>query len=576
MRKNGDCIAIYSRKSKFTGKGESIGNQVELCREYIRIHYGEGALDNIAVYEDEGFSGGNLNRPDFKRMMDDAKNHRFRAIIVYRLDRISRNISDFAGLIESLSRMDIAFVSIKEQFDTASPMGRAMMYITSVFSQLERETIAERIRDNMRELAKTGRWLGGITPTGYKSAAVETVTVDGKTKKCCKLELVPEEAEIIKTIFDLYIENDSQTITEAELIKRGIRTKNGKYFTRFSIKGILQNPVYMIADEDAYNYFVKAESDLFAGKEDFDGVHGIMAYNRTNQEKGKAVEHLPTEEWIVAVGKHHGLIPGKVWVKVQKSLERNKSKAYRKPRNNDALLTGLLFCSCGSRMYPKMGKRKNADGETVFTYVCKLKERSQRAACNLKNANGNALDAAIIEQIKMLAEDDSTFIRQLEQGRNFYTGSRSDYEEQLCELHREKADLEKKITVLIDSLADVSDSIARNQVAKRIEQLGKEISTTENKINELEGLTSQQELTDMEFDIFRQLLTNFRNGIDDMTVEQKRTAIRTLVRKVVWDGANAHVILFGVQDDEIDFPFEIDGADDLAEDSKTSLCENSK
>ena len=122
MRKNGDCIAIYSRKSKFTGKGESIGNQVELCREYIRIHYGEGALKNIAVYEDEGFSGGNLNRPDFKRMMDDAKNHRFRAIIVYRLDRISRNISDFAGLIESLSRMDIAFVSIKEQFDTASPM----------------------------------------------------------------------------------------------------------------------------------------------------------------------------------------------------------------------------------------------------------------------------------------------------------------------------------------------------------------------------------------------------------------------------------------------------------------------
>ena len=122
----------------------------------------------------------------------------------------------------------------------------------------------------------------------------------------------------------------------------------------------------------------------------------------------------------------------------------------------------------------------------------------------------------------------------------------------------------------------MSDSIARNQVAKRIEQLGKEISTTENKINELEGLTSQQELTDMEFDIFRQLLTNFRNGIDGMTVEQKRTAIRTLVRKVVWDGSNAHVILFGVQDDEIDFPFEIDGADDLDEESKTSLCENSK
>ena len=301
-----------------------------------------------------------------------------------------------------------------------------------------------------------------------------------------------------------------------------------------------------------------------------------MAYNRTNQEKGKAVEHLPTDEWIIAVGKHQGLIPGQVWVKVQKSLERNKSKAYRKPRNNEALLTGLLFCSCGNRMYPKMSKRKNADGETAFTYVCKLKERSQRAACNLKNANGNALDEAIIEQIKMLAEDDSEFIRQLEQGRKFYTGSRSDYEEQLCALRREKSELEKKMTVLVDSLADVGDGIARNQVTKRIEQLGKEIGTTDSRINELEGLTSQQELTDMEFDIFRQLLTDFRNGIDGMTVEQKRTAIRTLVRKVVWDGANAHVILFGVQDDEIDLPFEIEGSEEADADSKTSLCENGK
>jgi site-specific DNA recombinase len=128
---------------KFTGKGESIGNQIELCKECFQIHY-----------EDEGFSSGNLNRPDFKKMMTAAKEGKFNAIIVYRLDRISRNISDFASLIQELSHLNIAFVSIREQFDTASPMGRAMMYIASVFSQLEGETIAERIRDNMHELAK--------------------------------------------------------------------------------------------------------------------------------------------------------------------------------------------------------------------------------------------------------------------------------------------------------------------------------------------------------------------------------------------------------------------------------------
>ena len=192
-------------------------------------------------------------------------------------------------MIEELARLDISFISIKEQFDTSTPMGRAMMYIASVFSQLERETIAERIRDNMHELAKTGRWLGGTTPTGFESEAIKSITVDGKTKKACKLKLVPEEADIVKTIFDLYVETDSLTLTEAALIKQGFKTKNGKYFTRFSVKAILQNPVYMVADQEAYDFFIKNDTDLFSEHDAFDGVHGMMAYNRTDQEKAERV-----------------------------------------------------------------------------------------------------------------------------------------------------------------------------------------------------------------------------------------------------------------------------------------------
>ncbi len=554
MPKNDDCIAIYSRKSRYTGKGESIGNQIELCKEYIGLHYGEEALERTIVYEDEGFSGGNLNRPDYKKMMDAAKKRKFKAIVVYRLDRISRNISDFAGLIEELSRLDIAFISIKEQFDTGTPMGRAMMYIASVLSQLERETIAERIRDNMHELAKTGRWLGGTTPTGYASEAVKSVTIDGKAKKACKLKLIPEEAEIVKTIFDLYVETDSQTLTEAELIKRGIQTKNGKYFTRFSIKAILQNPVYAIADEDMYDYLVKTDSDLFSDRAAFDGVHGIMAYNRTDQEKGKTTIYLPPSEWIVSVGLHPGMIPGKVWVSVQGSLERNKSKSYRKPRNNEALLTGLLYCSCGSRMYPKLSRRRTADGKPIYTYVCKMKERSQRSVCNRRNAGGNTLDTAVIEQIKMLEDDHGAFVGQLEQSRRYYMGNRADYEEQLKSLRQNKNDLEKKMEALVDSLADMGTGAARNQVAKRIEQLSQDCESLDSRIHELEGLTSSHALSDIEFDVMQQLLTVFKSGIDEMTVEQKRAAIRTLVRKVVWDGENAHLVLFGASEDAIEYP----------------------
>ena len=170
---------IYSRKSKFTGKGESIENQIELCRQYIAMHFGEDASENVLVYEDEGFSGGNLARPQFKKMMKDSQKIAFAAIVVYRFDRISRNIGDFAKLIEDLGDRNIDFISIREQFDTSSPMGRAMMYIASVFSQLERETIAERIRDNMHELSKTGRWLGGTTPTGYASESLQAQTHPG-------------------------------------------------------------------------------------------------------------------------------------------------------------------------------------------------------------------------------------------------------------------------------------------------------------------------------------------------------------------------------------------------------------
>ena len=215
MKQEEARIALYSRKSKFTGKGESIANQIELCREHVRNTMGQEAVARCVVFEDEGFSGKDLKRPAFQRMMEQMRQKRISVIVVYRLDRVSRNISDFSGLIDELTKQNVAFVSIREQFDTSTPMGRAMMFIISVFSQLERETIAERIRDNMHELAKTGRWLGGNTPTGFTSESVANVTVDGKARKACKLKLIPEEGELVQTIFDLYTQTDSLTAVEA-------------------------------------------------------------------------------------------------------------------------------------------------------------------------------------------------------------------------------------------------------------------------------------------------------------------------------------------------------------------------
>ena len=509
-------------------------------------------------------------------MMADARERKFSAIVCYRLDRISRNIGDFAKLIEELDGLQIAFVSIKEQFDTSSPMGRAMMYISSVFSQLERETIAERIRDNMHELSKTGRWLGGMSPTGYISESMENVTVDGKIKKACRLKLVPEEAEIVRQIFAKFLETNSLTKTETYFIQNETKTKNGRRFTRFAFRNILTNPVYMIADKIAFRYLKENNADLFADEKEFDGSHGVMAYNRTIQKPGRANQTRPIEEWIVSVGKHVGLISGNDWIKVQACLAQNRSKSFHKPRSNTALLSGLLFCSnCRDYMRPKLTKRLNAGGEQIYTYLCETKEKSRSQLCKMKNPNGNMLDKAICEEIKKLGEDSSEFVRQLELGKQKLMGNREEYDAELERLCKSLVENERGIDALVESLKRASGTAAEAYVIKQIEEQHEKGEALRRRIGELESLTASHALSDMEFDIIRQMLSSFRDTLDRMSVEQKRAALRSFVKKVVWDGENVHVYLFGADDEGgIELPNESFMADDSTD--LEPLGENSK
>ena len=544
---------IYSRKSKFTGKGESIENQIELCRQYISMHFGEEAAENVLVYEDEGFSGGNLERPQFKKMMKDLQKIEFAAIVVYRLDRISRNIGDFAKLIEDLGDRHIDFISIREQFDTSSPMGRAMMYIASVFSQLERETIAERIRDNMHELSKTGRWLGGTTPTGYASESESRVTVDGKERKAYKLKPIPEEVQLVKTIFSVFMETGSLSKTDQYLLEHRCVTKRGKQFTRFAIKGILTNPVYMVADETAYHYFREKNADLFAELSAFDGEHGIMAYNRTLQRPGKANQIRPMDEWIIAVGKHPGIISGADWVQVQTMLDGNKSKGYRRPRSHVALLSGLLRCGeCGDYMRPKLTNRKNADSELIYTYMCSTKERSHRATCSVKNCNGNTLDAKIIEEVRKLSADKETLAELLTQSKKVICKNKEGYDAELATLQEKHRETEERIKRLVNSLSVASETSAK-YVMEQIDALHQQSEQQRARLFELEALTRQSRMLQQEFAFHQEMIESFAQAVDTATLEEKRRLLRTIVKQVVWDGKNAYVYLFA-EEGEADLP----------------------
>ena len=330
-------VAIYSRKSKFTEKGDSIANQIAECRSKVLEKYPDISEDNILIYEDEGYSGATTNRPQFQQMLKDAKAKQFGALFCYRLDRVSRSVSDFSRLFEELQRLKIRFVSVHDNFDDDTATGKAMMLMCSVFAELERATIAERIRDNMLSLAKTGRWLGGNTPTGYKSVGyVDKVLDNGRQRKAFKLEAIAEEVELVKLVFSKFIETNSLTATDSYLREKNILTKKGKKFSRFSIRSLLQNPVYMIADQKALEYFRLLEAVVCSEEDAFDGSHGIMAYNKTLQTKGYGNEIRDYDEWIVAVGGHEGIISSTDWIKVQTMLGQNKSKSYRKPRTPTA------------------------------------------------------------------------------------------------------------------------------------------------------------------------------------------------------------------------------------------------
>ncbi|MDU4751936.1 MAG: recombinase family protein, partial [Clostridium butyricum] len=346
-------IAIYSRKSVFTGKGESIENQIELCKNYCNTYVNSGSNLEYIIYEDEGFSGKNTNRPEFQHMIDDIKKNKIDTLICYRLDRISRNVADFSSTLELLQKYNVNFISIKERFDTSTPLGRAMIYIASVFAQLERETIAERVRDNMIQLAKSGRWLGGNIPYGFNIAR-KTYISDFKEKEFSILSPNKKELETVNFVYSYYIKTHSIRQVTRLLNVNSIIGKNGGSFDLTQIRRMLRNPLYVISDDKSHEYLIKKGLNVFGSP----NGNGYITYNKSNQKNISA----DSNQWIVAVSNHKGIITSDNWLKVQYQLDNNKSKMPRiGTGNNHSLFSGILKCKkCGSNMIVKFsGKNKN-------------------------------------------------------------------------------------------------------------------------------------------------------------------------------------------------------------------------
>ena len=164
-------FASYTRKSIYSDKSDSTKNQAKMCRDYVDFHY-PGRVDSFLVYEDEGLTGSNTKRPDLQRLMKDIKSGLIDFLIVYQLDRLSRDIKDFSNIYAFLEEHHVQFISIAENIDTNTPIGKAMMYVSVIFAQMERETIANRVNDNMIGLADEGWWVGGNPPYGWRLSLI--------------------------------------------------------------------------------------------------------------------------------------------------------------------------------------------------------------------------------------------------------------------------------------------------------------------------------------------------------------------------------------------------------------------
>lgn len=509
--------AIYSRKSKFTGTGESTTNQIELCKNVLKSRIPDIKDDDILIYEDEGYSGYNINRPKFKDLLNDIKTNKIKVLIFYKLDRISRNVKDFAKLMNLFDTHNLTFISATENIETVTPSGKAMTYMISVFAELERNTIAERIKDNMLNMAKSGVWLGGCSPTGYKSKQGTLKRKDGKSIKYYYLTQ-DKDIDNIKLIFNKFLEFKSLTKLETYLMNNNIYSKNNLYYTRFSLKNILTNPVYVIADEVILSHYESLNAKVYNNKNTYNKNLGLMVYNKTKNINHKIIHKKEIKDWIVAVGRHEGIITSTDFLKVEKILNANKDMRYRKMNNSTALLSGIIKCPiCNSSMRPKI--RSNKKNGIIFDYICELKEKSKGKLCNKKNINGCYLDSELLSHIINLDINTHILTKKLKERLKGLKKTNID------NLINEKNKNIKTINDLIDKIKYLDASI--------IPKINKEIIALEDQNKEIDmsisKLTTKKEIT-LDF-----ILNNYKAYIEKIDTKTKKYYINLIIKNIKVD-----------------------------------------
>ncbi len=510
-----------------TDRGESIQNQIEMCKNYALAHFDISEQD-IKVYEDEGFSGGNVDRPEFQKLMKDIAKKRFTAIMCYRLDRISRNVLDFSTILETLNKYNTSFISITEHFDTTTPMGRAMVNIAAVFAQLERETIAERIKDNMRRLALTGRYIGSTPPLGFKSERIDYVDPNGNKKKMHKLAPVEDDINFVELIYKKYAELESLSRVETWLMRNDYKNRNGNFIGVSELRRMLTNPVYVRANEMVYDYYASTGADVVNPKEDFNGKNGMLIYGRHDRNNGG---YDPTK-WTVVIAKHDGVIPPENWLAIQHLLEENKVKAPRAGTSKNGLLTSKIKCAnCGGTMVLIYGNDRKR-----HYYKCRNKIKSRKALCNTNNIIGIDADNEIIDFIKNISESKNALTTMIQNQKKSSPLTETDLDATASNISKSIKEREAEIKNLTLQLRKNENSIAAKYIISDIENLDNELTDLKNHLRLIETQQEQIDNYKIEEELTVASIIDFSRVADSLSFEEKRKHINKLIDRILWDG----------------------------------------
>lgn len=504
--------AIYARQSIEKKDSVSIEAQIEKCKTYC-----DG--QDYKIYKDSGYSGKNINRPQFSKLLEDIKNGSIKKVIAYRLDRISRSIADFSQLLIMFDENNVDFISATENFDTNSPMGRAMINIVMTFAQLERETIVERVTDNYYFRANNGYWAGGYAPYGYTIKHI--IGNDGK--KHSILEENKDQSKIVKRIYDMYInKNMSMRKISQQLNNDKIPTLKSGLWGINAISAILSRPIYTPATAKIYNYYLNLGTNITNNIENFDGSMTANLYGKAKKNvKVKARRNY--DEMYLSLINSTAFISNEDWLKAQKIKGTTKYLAPRTNTSKISFLCGLVKCGkCDSNLVTQ--GCKNRQGNQYYYLICSNKRNLGTSTCNNKMIDVSKLENLVIADMKNyfnsknITKKINTYIKN-NKTKDIETLNKKE------QLENELVKLDIQIDKLINSIAE-SNEFTLKYINKKIEEIEKE---KQSKLQEISSLN----LTNNENDNIIEYIKNINEKLNSNDFNELKILCKTVIEKIV-------------------------------------------